>query len=125
MLHERLRDEDESWGLTRIEFGFRARKMEQERRREMRSQYLLRNIVVRDRNERGRFIAAPLNLPVGGKIWPVESYPGLIAFTERHERECSLQTSRKGTATIRTRVSLPFVSIQHRAALSESKEQAR
>lgn len=110
MLHERLRDDPSEWGgLTQAQFASRekARLRDREKKRRQRAASRLRN-------DSGRFIAkAPPLVPVLGRIWDVGSFDGLRAYTEDHERMFIVGAAHR---TRTTRVSLPFVSIQHSPA---------
>lgn len=110
MLHERLRDDPSEWGgLTQAQFASRekARMRDREKKRRRRNAERLRN-------ESGRFVAKDRPpVPVPGKVWAVQSFNGLRAYTEDHERFFMQSMVNKVTPT---RVSLPFISIQHSAA---------
>jgi hypothetical protein len=109
MLHERLTENEAEWGLTRIEFGLLERRKEQARRRAMRSRYLAQNVAPRERNEHGRFIALPLPAAsIAGAVW--DTTEGIRAYTEKEPRILVWGLSHR---MVVTRVSLPYVSIQH------------
>lgn len=106
MLHERLRDGDESWGLIFAERREKQRIREREKKRRQRAAF-------RMRSERGRFTASPPPLaPVLGQFWITSD--GYRAYTEEHERVLLRGITSNTSFGNGTRVSLPFVSIQHR-----------
>ena len=108
MLHERLRDENESWGLTHAEAREKARQkaIASNRRKAAAS---------RVRSERGRFVAkAPPLAPVLGEFWVTSD--GYKAYTEAHERVLLRGITSNTSFGNGTRVSLAYVSIQHSQA---------
>lgn len=107
MLYERLRDEDESWGLTRIE----AAQVEKRRLRQREKKR--RAAAARTRSERGLFIASqPALAPVLGEFW--QTADGFKAYTESAPRILVWGLSHR---TVGTLVSLPFISMQHRRVI--------
>lgn len=95
MQNERLRDEDRSWGMTRIEFANLEKRRIKAREKKRRQR-------ARQRNEAGRFVAnAPPLVPAIGEV-----------FMTAHGRAYRVDGSYIcGGGTAHTSITLPFVSI--------------
>lgn len=94
---ERLRDEDASWGLTRIEYSLREKQRVRDRNRARRAAYL-QTIKIRERNDKGQFVSPePVDnvMPFRLKAKDIQDL-GIIAVPNKY-----------------TNISLPFVSILH------------
>jgi hypothetical protein len=110
---ERLRDDDAPWGLTRIEYALREKQIAREKRRQRRAQYL-QKVAVRQRNEKGHFVAAqPEDNPT---MWRLKGEDiqelGIIAV--RGSAKHYTNGTRGGRiGETETVVSLPYVSLLH------------
>ena len=101
------KNDEAEWGKTRIEYATIDRMKERRRARERRSQHVA--MAVRERNEKGWFVAAETG-PVEGQVFITST--GVRAYVAMVQN----MTSGPGSSAVdfrQTPVSLPFISMQH------------
>ena len=107
VLHETLTTDPEAWGLTPAQFASREKARLRDRERKRRQRAL-------EASETSLAAMLPRN-----RVETFTTASGIRAVLEPFERQFMCSGNSK---SVNTRVSLPFVSIQHRAALDKGRE---